>query len=189
LAVTFATIFSGAFISKTGIAAPIAPVGAAIATIAAGLLYTLDIGTGAGKWIGYQILGGVAWGAAFQVPIIVGQATSKPEDLSSVTAIILFFQTTGGALFVSAAQSAFINTLLLRIPEGIDRLAIIGTGATAIRSVFPAELIPGILEAYMAGIKTTFAITVAGVGAAFVISLLNKWDRLNREAVEQAGAV
>ncbi|KAK1825869.1 putative HC-toxin efflux carrier [Podospora conica] len=189
LGVTFATIASGAFISKTGIAAPIAVGGAAVATVAAGLLYTLDIGTGSGKWIGYQILGGIAYGVAFQVPIIIGQATSSAADLSSVTAIILFFQTIGGAVFVSAAQSAFINTLLRNIPEGVNRLAVIGTGATAIRHAFPADQVPAIIEAYMAGIKTTFAITVAGVGAAFVVSLFNRWGKLNQEAVAQTGAV
>jgi MFS family permease len=89
LAVTVATIVSGGSISATGIAAPVAVGGAVLATIGSGLLYTLDIGTGTGKWIGYQILGGFGWGAAFQVPIIIGQATAKPDDMSSVTAIIL----------------------------------------------------------------------------------------------------
>ncbi|KAK1760426.1 efflux pump antibiotic resistance protein [Echria macrotheca] len=189
LAVTVATIASGAVISKTGLATLIMVVGAAVATISAGLLYTLDIGTGSGKWIGYQILGGLAWGFAFQVPIIVGQASSAPEDMSSITAIILFFQTIGGAFLVSAAQSAFINKLLANIPEGVDPLAIVGTGATQIRSVFPAEQIPGILVAYMEGLKTTFIIAVAGVGAAFVVSLAASWKRLNQEAVASAGAV
>ncbi len=89
LAVTVATVASGAAVSATGHAAPVAVGGAAIATVAAGLLYTLDIGTSSGKWIGYQILGGLAWGAAFQIPIITGQGTAAPEDISSVTAIIL----------------------------------------------------------------------------------------------------
>ena len=89
IAVTIGTVFSGGSISKTGIATPIMPVGSVLATIAAGLLYTLDIGTGTGKWIGYQILAGLGYGIAFQVPIIVGQATADPSDLASVTAIIL----------------------------------------------------------------------------------------------------
>jgi MFS family permease len=89
LAVTVATIISGGAISATGIAAPVAVGGAVLATIAAGLLYTLDIGTESGKWIGYQILGGLGWGAAFQVPIVIGQGTAAPDDISSVTAIIL----------------------------------------------------------------------------------------------------
>ena len=89
LAVTISTILSGGGISKTGIAAPIKIAGAAVAAIGVGLLYTLDIGTSTGKWIGYQIIAGVGYGFAFQVPMIVGQASSSPEDLSSVTAIIL----------------------------------------------------------------------------------------------------
>lgn len=89
LSVTFAIISSGIFISATGLATPIKVSGAAIAMIASGLLYTLDIDTSSGKWIGYQILGGVGWGIAFQVPIIVGQGNAKPKDISSVTAMVL----------------------------------------------------------------------------------------------------
>ncbi|KAH7129037.1 hypothetical protein EDB81DRAFT_860028 [Dactylonectria macrodidyma] len=59
LTITIATISSSAFISMTGIAAPIIPVGAAIVTVAAGLLYTLDIGSSSSKWIGSQVLGGL----------------------------------------------------------------------------------------------------------------------------------
>lgn len=89
LSVTLATIVSGATITMTGIATPIVIGGSAVATVGAGLLYTLDIGTGSGKWIGYQILGGLGWGVAFQIPIIVGQAMSSAADMSSTTAVIL----------------------------------------------------------------------------------------------------
>lgn len=89
ISVSLAMVFSGGSISKTGIATPFLVLGAAIATIAAGLLYTLDIGTGAGKWIGYQILGGVGWGLAYSVPIIVAQNTSQISDIAPVTSIIL----------------------------------------------------------------------------------------------------
>lgn len=191
LAVTVATVVSGATMSSTGLAAPIAVGGAAIATIAAGLLYTLDIGTDTGKWVGYQILGGFAWGAAFQVPIIVGQGTAAPTDISSVTAIILFFQTVGGAFLVSAAQSSFVNTMVGRLATSapdINPLMVLGTGATQIRAVFPAEQIPGILVAYMAGIKTALAIAVGAAGVAFVISLFSNFKRLNTEALKTGAA-
>lgn len=89
LSVTVATVTSGIFISSTGIAAPLTVFGAVLAVIASGLIYTFDIGTPTGKWIGYQILGGFGWGLAFQIPIITGQATSPLEDLAEVTAIIL----------------------------------------------------------------------------------------------------
>ncbi|KAL2191440.1 MFS general substrate transporter [Thermothelomyces heterothallicus CBS 203.75] len=130
IAVTIATVLSGVSITATGIAAPVAVGGSAVGTVAAGLLYTLDIGTGAGKWIGYQVLAGLAWGAAFQVPIITGQASAAPHDISSVTAIILFFQIVGGAFLVSAAQSAFVNKMvheLARSAPSLDPLMVLGT--------------------------------------------------------------
>ncbi|TVY75315.1 putative efflux pump gsfJ [Fusarium oxysporum f. sp. cubense] len=183
LTITIATISSGAFISMTGIAAPIIPAGAAIATVAAGLLYTLDIGSSASKWIGYQVLGGVGWGLSLQIPIIIGQATSSPETLSSVTAIILFFQTIGGAFFVSAGQSAFVNIMLDVLPTdapGVNPLQLLATGATEARATFPTDQLNGILSAYMSGIKGAFAVGIGGVGLAFVlkqtVAVLNKFS-------------
>jgi hypothetical protein len=84
----FATIASGITISKIGHAMPFMVAGAALGTIAAGLFYTLDIGTSTGKWIVYQIISGISTGLAFQVSMIIAQAKSKAEDISSVTAII-----------------------------------------------------------------------------------------------------
>ncbi|KAJ4228257.1 hypothetical protein NW757_014155 [Fusarium falciforme] len=105
IAVTIATIVSGASITKTGIYAPILVASAAIATVAGGLIYTLDIGTGSGKWIGYQVLGGLAWGAGLQVPMIGTQGTSRELDLASKTAILLFFQIVGGAFLIGMFMS------------------------------------------------------------------------------------
>lgn len=89
IAVTIATVSSGASITMTGIYTPIMVGSAAVATIAAGLIYTFDIGTGSGKWIGYQILAGFAWGAGFQVPMIAVQGRSEESDLAAATAILL----------------------------------------------------------------------------------------------------
>jgi MFS family permease len=56
--VVIASIVGGVFISKTGYVAAVAVFGAALGTISAGLLYSLDIDSSAGKWIGYQVIGG-----------------------------------------------------------------------------------------------------------------------------------
>ena len=89
IANSIAMILSGMAVSATGHAVPIQVVGTVIGIISSGLLYMLDIDTGLDKWIGYQILAGVGWGLAFQIPIIMGQANADPEDVSSVTAMIL----------------------------------------------------------------------------------------------------
>ena len=187
LTVTISMLASGAYISITGIAAPITVVGTALGVVCMGLLYTLDIDTSEGKWIGYQVIGGVAWGIASQIPIITVQATASASDLPEVTAILLFFQTVGGAFMVSAAQSAFVNVLIKALPRtapGVNSAIVVLTGATDLRKAFSPDVLPGILEAYMRGLKISFAIGLAATGVAFIIiTLFQKWNRLNTAAI------
>lgn len=73
---------------------------------------------------------------------------------------------------------------------GVDPLVLLATGATQIREVFLAEAVPGILVAYMAGIKMALAIAVGAVGVSFVVSLFGNFGRLNKETmrVQASGA-
>ena len=192
LAVTIFMIASGAYISKTGIVAPTVVVGTALGVVSIGLLYTFDIGTEQAKWIGYQVIGGVGWGIASQIPIITVQATAPVTDIAEVTAMQLFFQTIGGAFIISAAQAAFVNVLVKVIPRsapGLNALAVVNTGATDLRRVFPADQVPGMLVAYMRGLKISFAIGLASAGMAFVvITIFQKYERLNTAAIASGGA-
>ena len=86
--IIFATS-TGALVSKTGHVVPIMVFGGALATISCGLFYTFDTHTSSGKWIGYQIIGGIGWGGAFQLPIILGQSRTNPADMATVTATIM----------------------------------------------------------------------------------------------------
>ena len=63
--------------------------GSVVSTIGAALLYTLNIGTPEGKWIGYQILLGTGAGLTIQIPIIVNQASVSVDNLATITAITL----------------------------------------------------------------------------------------------------
>ncbi|KAL4893012.1 major facilitator superfamily domain-containing protein [Aspergillus ambiguus] len=161
--------------------------GSAITMISSGLLYTLDMDTTNGMWIGYQIVGRVGWGLAMQVPIITGQATAPPADLAEATAILLFFQTVGGAFLVSAAQDAFVNVLVKVLPESapdIDPVVVVNTGATNIQSVFPADQVPGVLAAYMRGLKIAFTIGLASTGVAFtIVTIFQRGNKLNRSSI------
>ena len=86
VAVAIFAVLGGIFVSKTGHPTPTMFVGAAIATIGCGLLYTLDIDTSVGKWVGYQILTGSAIAFAVQNGLNIAQASVAPEDLPAVTA-------------------------------------------------------------------------------------------------------
>ncbi|KAL6797194.1 major facilitator superfamily domain-containing protein [Trichoderma sp. SZMC 28013] len=171
VAVVISMLCSGAFISITGIAAPIIVAGTALSTICTGLLFTLDIGSSEGKWIGYQIIGGVGWGIASQIPMITVQATAPAIDLAEVTAMLLFLQTLGGAGMVSAAQAGFVNVMINNLSKtapGVNPALVVSTGATDLRKVFSEDQIPGILVAYMQGLKTAFAMGIVSSGIAFI---------------------
>lgn len=165
-------------------------VGSAACTVAAGLLYTMGLYTPLAQPLGYQMLLGAGQGLAIQVPVIVAQALAAPEDISASTAIILckkilfqnsqlaadsflVFQMTGGAVCISAGQSAFINRLLYYLKTmapGVDAARIVTIGASDLRSQVSPGQIALVLQAYLGGLKDTFALGVGFAGCAFLAS-------------------
>ncbi|KAH8733096.1 major facilitator superfamily domain-containing protein [Phaeosphaeriaceae sp. PMI808] len=190
LAMAVGSALSGIFVSKTGHAAPPMVAGGVMATISASLMYTFDIGTGMGKWIGYQLFFGAAVGLGFQMGITIAQANSDMQDMASTTAIVFFFQTIGDAFSVSAAQSAFVNRMLnelARTAPNINPQMVLGTGATQIRKAFPADQVPAVVLAYMSGIKVTFILVVSFLGAACLLLVFVPRKQLNAEALKDNG--
>lgn len=99
------------------------------------------------------------------------------------------FQILGGAFGVSGAEAAFSNQLLRKLPisaPGVNPALVLATGASELRNVFTADQLPGVLEAYMTGIKAAFAVAIAMMGLGVPVSLLSKWDKL--DAHKEGGA-
>ena len=182
LACSLFTILSGGLITVLGHYVPFMIFSTVMATIGGGLLYTLDIGSPAGHWIGYQIIAGIGLGMGFQIPIIVAQASVALADLPTVTAVVLFFQTIGGALFVSAGQSGFENKLLHSLATNAPSVTpaqIIATGASALLSTFHGDVLNGILRSYIDGLQVAFAIGVALAGLSIIPALLSPWKKID----------
>lgn len=92
---------------------------------------------------------------------------------------------------LSSAQAAFSNRLLSVVKvsaPNVDPAAVVATGATEIRAMFPADQVPGILMGYMAGIKLIFALITGVTGVSVIISLFGDWKRLDPKALETVGA-
>ncbi|KAF5251706.1 hypothetical protein FANTH_3316 [Fusarium anthophilum] len=179
-----ATFASGKAITKTGTAAPYLVVSSIIVTIASGLLYTLDIGTSTGKWVGYQILAGFGYGVGLQVPVVISQAFAAPSDMAPVTSIIIFSRTIGGTFLITAAQSGFINQIIHKLSSTaptVDPALVTETGATTLRQNFSGAELNGILHAYAWGIKVAFAITIAACGITAITSLFTKWTNIHHK--------
>jgi MFS family permease len=182
LSVSLFTIISGGLITTYGHYVPIMIVAACFSTVGAGLLYTLDMSSNPAHWIGYQIVSGIGLGLGFQIPIIVAQASVDLHEISTVSAVFLFFQSIGGSFFVSAGQSSFANTLvgtLATNAPGVDPAIVVATGATNIRTAFPAEDVMGILLSYLAGLHVVFAIAITLAGLSLVSAFFAPWTRIN----------
>lgn len=78
-----------------------------------------------------------------------------------------------GAILLSATQCAFVNwmlgTLAVTAPD-VDPAKLIATGVSKIHDLFAAEQIPGILLAYMDGLRIPFAIATATASAACILA-------------------
>ncbi|KNG84776.1 putative efflux pump antibiotic resistance protein [Aspergillus nomiae NRRL 13137] len=162
LAVSIFTVLSGILISMTGYPAPFVISGAAPAS---------------------------ANGFGVQVPMIMAQGNTEPQDMAATTAILMCFQTVGGAFMQSGAQAAFANRLLIELPQtapDVDPSAVVAAGATELKS-FGSSL-DGIRLAYMDGIKVTFALACASMGVAFLLAFFARRARIGGEAVKNAMA-
>lgn len=182
------SILAGGLITTWGHWVPLMVIGSALATVGCGLIYTLNIDSPAREWIGYQALAGIGVGLATQVPLMANQALTEPSDLSSVSAIMLFFLIGGGAVFVTAGQSAFANTMLKKLPitaPDVNPAIVLATGATELRSILRLDQIPGVLVAYMDGLKVTYALCIALAGVSTIFAVMPKWERIKAAAKKE----
>ena len=175
-------IVSGFLVVGSGHFVPFMVIGSAIGTIGCGLCYTLDINSGSNHWIGYQAVAGIGIGLGMQIPMMACQGAVSMMDISSVSAIVLFFQIIGGSFAVSAAQAAFASTMTRKLRTTAPEVSpgeVLAAGATMLRKTFPPDQIGGILEAYMDGIKVVFALSTAFVGISFLFSVMPRFEKLN----------
>lgn len=66
--------------------------------------------------------------------------------------------------------------------SGIDKGALILTGATNIRQAFSAQEIPIVVDGYMHGLKVVFALCIASTGIATMVALGSRWNKLKQGA-------
>lgn len=82
-------VISGGIIRKFGYFKPNLVLGSCLATVGCGLIYTLELNSSAGRWIGYQILVGAGVGFGWQPALVASQASVKSSDMAVVTSTIL----------------------------------------------------------------------------------------------------
>ena len=171
--VTMTAVVSGACVMVLGYYVPFMVIGASLLLVGCALLHTLKVDTGAGQWIGSQILTGIGFGVGFQMPYSAVQVVLGPDDLPTGNALIVFFQTLGGGLAVSIAQNILSSTLKRQLSAmpGVDASSLIAHGATEIHVATPPSLLPAVLKAFNVALSHTFVLPIAGAGLAFFCGL------------------
>lgn len=152
-------------------------------SVGAGLLTTLEVGTGEGKWVGYQALYGFGTGLCFQTPNLATQTVLPKPDVPMGLALMFFGQLLGAAVFVSVGQNVLDNQLLQRLSgiPGADKSIVISGGATSLLDSMPTDLRGTILTAYNEALRKVFQIglvlsclTLLGTGSLEWKSVLKK---------------
>ncbi|KAJ5542629.1 Major facilitator superfamily domain general substrate transporter [Penicillium sp. DV-2018c] len=187
IAVVVCSILAGGLVTACGYYTPFMILSSILMTIGAGLLTTLEADSNHSKWIGYQALFGIGLGLGMQQPMIVAQTALKPVDVPTGTAIVMFTQTLGGAIFISVGQNVFQNQLvqnLARYAPDEDAARLISTGATMLRKVVAGEALQRVLVAYNAAIVHTFYVVVAMGALSLIGPIFVEWISVKGKKVE-----
>lgn len=187
ITVVLVSILAGGLVTACGYYTPFMIASSIIMTIGAGLLSTLEVDSGHPKWIGYQALFGIGLGLGMQQPMIVVQTALKPADVPSGTALIMFAQTLGGAIFISVAQNIFQNQLLhylqVDAPDA-NAAQLVAAGATMIRKLVSGTLLQQVLVAYNDALTQTFYVAVAMGALSLIGPLFVEWLSVKGKKIE-----
>ncbi|KAM0203069.1 hypothetical protein ACHAPI_001241 [Fusarium lateritium] len=191
LGIVLFAMVAGAAVTTWGYYTPFMIAGSILMAIGFGVITTFEVETSTAKWVGYQLIAGIGVGIGLQQSLIAVQVVCEMVDIPTATALIVFSQTLGGALCVTAGNTVFTNTLINKIHEhvpGLDPSFVIATGATNIRNVIRAEWLDGVILAYNDALTTSFYVGAGTASATIIGALLVEWRSVKGRAIEMGGA-
>ncbi|OAL53265.1 MFS transporter [Pyrenochaeta sp. DS3sAY3a] len=191
LGLVIVSIVCGGAVTAIGYYTPFMLASSVLMAIGAGLLSTFETDTNSPRWIGYQFIFGAGVGSGMQQTLVAVQTALPAGDVAIGTAIMMFSQTLGGALFISVGQNVFTNQLikhLASVVPDLDPSIVLRTGATELKNAIPSEFLGGVLTAYNLALTNTFYVSVAAgaisiIGAAFV-----EWKSMKGKQIQMAAA-
>jgi hypothetical protein len=191
LSVVVFSMAAGGFVTWLGQYAPFMIVSSILSAIGAGLITTFRPDTPQSVWIGYQVIFGAGIGFGMQQTLIAVQTVLPAADVPIGTAIVMFAQLLGGAIFVSVGQNVFTNRLLSNVISTVpdlDPSIVLQSGATNLVTSIPPQFLSGVIEAYNDSITTTFYVAVATGALSLFGAVCMEWKSVKGKKVEMAMA-
>ncbi|EFQ95213.1 hypothetical protein P3342_002006 [Pyrenophora teres f. teres] len=191
LGLVIISMLAGGAVTTLGYYTPFMLISSVLMAIGAGLLSTLKVDSGSPMWIGYQFIFGAGVGFGMQQTLVAVQTVLPVDDIPIGTAIMMFCQTLGGALFISVGQNVFTNQLIKNLSSVVPELnaqLVLSVGATELKHVIDPKFLPGVLTAYNTTLTQTFYVSVACgamsiAGAAFV-----EWKSMKGKQIQMHAA-
>lgn len=136
------------------------------------------------EWFGYQVLLGIGFGIAVQIPYLAVQVVTPVVDIPIANALISLFTALGGAIGLSIAQNVFQGTLLRRLTqiEGISLPDVITSGGVGLDQIVRGSLLNQVRDAFNGAIADAFLVAVGAAGVAFLMSVGMGWKRIGRRS-------
>jgi hypothetical protein len=191
LGLVIISITSGVAVTATGYYTPFMLLSSVLMAIGAGLLSTFEVNTGHAQWIGYQFIFGAGVGFGMQQTLVAIQNVLPKEDVPIGTAIMMFSQTLGGAIFLSVGQNVFTNQLIKNLASVVPDLnpqLVLTVGATEIKNQIPKEFLSGVLIAYNKSITQTFYVSVAGATLSILGAAAVQWKSMKGKDIQMGAA-
>ena len=187
LALVIMGIMCGILTKKIGYYTPWMILSSLLTPIGAGLISTFTPNTSHSAWIGYQVIFGMGFGLGMQQPSVAAQTVLQRQDVSIGASLMMFSQTLGGAVFISVGNNIFDTRLthnLMKI-HGISVGAVGKIGATELRNIVPADLLPQVLIAYNDALRATFYLVTVLTCLTIFGSLAMEWKSVKKGQQEQ----
>ncbi|ESZ94686.1 hypothetical protein SBOR_4937 [Sclerotinia borealis F-4128] len=187
ISTVISSIVTGGLITAIGYYTPVMIFCMIFFAIGSGLITTFSLTTPISKWFGYQVITGIGIGVGFQGGVLVVQTVLPLVDVPVGTACVSFFQSLGGALFISVCQTLFQNGLKFGIEERapqLDPQLFLHSGATEIRQLLTQlnqeEALEAVLQAYTTGLTHCYWVTTACAICSFVAACGLDWKSVKK---------
>jgi hypothetical protein len=191
ISLVLCNIISGVGTTKLGYYTPFFYLSTVLMALGAGLLTTWKTNTGHSMWIGYQIVFGFGVGFGMQQSLICAQTVLPIDDVPVGTAMMIFFQTMGGSIFLSVAQNIFTNKLLSGVTAtvpGIDPSIVLHSGATELKKNIPPHFLAAVQVAYNRALTQTWYVSVAMACATVLGVVWVEWKSVKGKKLEPVAA-
>ena len=190
LGLVVVSIGCGILVTVIGYFTPFMLASSVFMAIGAGLLTTFEVDTNSPKWIGYQFIFGAGVGMGMQNSLVAVQATLPMADVPIGTALIMFSQTLGGALFISVGQNVFTNQLIKNLASAVpdlDPSIVLRVGATEIKKEIPKIFLNGVLAAYNKALSETYYVSAATAAMSIIGAVFVEWKSMKGNPNIQPG--